>query len=506
MKHSKLLSIVLFLVLWGLVFWAYQQNMLWNFESENSEKSQQENSEEEAQETVSEEAYREAIVREKIENIKKRLALKGLIIQWDTYYRNQQHTLALKKYLEFYKEHPADPLIIEKIADTYNQTHKYSSALKYYKLIPEPSESVQIRKATLALYINDIGSEAGRNKARAEIDEIKLPDDIYFYYQNSINCIEDFASCKFAFDEYITSFQSLQTEWNTQEIHEKIWGIHKAFENYENFQLEEEYLKDAYIIGAFYTDKLYPVAIKLWEKVLEEKTDYKPILKIIAQSHYELGEYQAAKDILTSYYEADSNDPSVAYLLWVINEKLWELVLANIYLKKSLKIWYTPSINARRQLIHNYYLLESDDNMLKAFADMVEQETDLEKEDLWLAIYHHIIHEDYKSAQDWSKKWQELFPESSNFYAYESWVLREQWEYDKALSVLQNGLSIEKENPFILLNIWHTLRENGSSTRAKRYFIQTIEIAPESQFSEQAKAELKKIEEENQRVNVNGEL
>ena len=435
---------------------------------------------------------RKDVVRNKIENIKRRLALKWLIIEGDTYYRNRELPLALTRYREFYQEHPDDPLIIEKIGNTYLEMYQFSNAEKYFSKIQEPSLDIKIKIANTYVYMGDMESLEWRSKIRSNIDTLKLPDDLYFYYQNSIKCIDDFASCIFAFEEY---FEPSQDWENTPETHPKLQSIEVALENYRNFQLEELYLQQAYVIWALYTEKLYPVSIELSKKVLEEQQNYKPVLKIIAQSHYELWEYKQAKEILTSYYETDSDDPSVAYLLGVINGKLEEFVLSNIYLRKALKIWYAPSINARRQLIHNYYLLENDENMLRAFESLVEEEWSLEKEDLGLAIYHHIIHNKLGLAQRWSQKWQELFPESSNFYAYESWVLREKWELDTALSVLQKGLWIEKENPFILLNIWYTLLEKENPIRAKRYFKDAIDIAPDSQFAQQAKDELKKLEQ-----------
>ncbi len=487
-------SLLLFSVLIGLlIFWVFKRDNIWYPLSSPSIVIPWEKLiEEEA--SQDEKSDREDIVREKIENIKKRLALKGLIIEWDTYYRNREHTLALEKYLEFFKEHPDDPLIIEKIWNTYLETYEYSSALKYYRQIPDPSTSIKIRITDTIIYAADLSSSQGRLKARKEIDSIKLPDDLYFYYQNSIKCIDDFITCKIEFKDYFLA--GIRQDENGEEItlHPKLQWTKDALENYDNFQLEEEYLEDAYIIWSLYTQWLYPISIELWNRLLKTKTDYKPIIKIIAQSNYELWRFQIAKDILTSRYEADSDDPSVAYLLGVINGKLWEYILANIYFKKALKIWYEPSINARRQLIHNYYLLENDENMLRAFAELVDEEPQIEKEDLWLAIYHHIIHDKYAIAQDWSKKWQELFPESSNFYAYESWVLREKWDYDTALWILQDGLNIQWDNPFILLNIWHTLLEKGNLVWAKRYFTQAVETAPDSQFAVQAKNELKKLE------------
>ena len=443
----------------------------------------------------------EDIVRAKIENIKKRLALKWLIIQWDTYYRNHQLTLALKQYLEFYREYEEDPLIIEKIANTYFAMHKYNTAFSYYQKIVEPDMSIRVRMATMSFYEKNISNEDSKNQIRNTLDNIELTEEQRMYYKTALSCVDDFSFCKTTFEEYFWPVIEVDVdgntiwvdEWGKELVFENTISLKEAIQNYKNFQVEDPYLLDAYIIWSFYTSKLYPVALELSEKLLIDRPGYKPAQKIIAQSYYELGEYIKAKSILTDYYENDDSDPRVAYLLWVINEKLGEYILANIYLNKALDLWYTPSINVRRQLIHNFYLLENDENMLRSFTELVNEEEDIEHDDLGLAIYHHIIHEKYDEALEWSKKGQESFPENSNFYGYESWIYRVKWDFTTALDTLQLGLAIDKENPFIIINIGYTLLEIGNEAGAKRYFNQILEIAPGSEFAKQAQQELEKM-------------
>ena len=142
------------------------------------------------------------------------------------------------------------------------------------------------------------------------------------------------------------------------------------------------YLKDAYIIGAWYSNGLYPLAISLGERLLETKKNYKPILKIVAQSYFELGEYEKSREILGKYYELDDNDPAVAYLLGVINTKLREYVLANIYFSQALELSYDPEIDIHRNMIHNFHTLGSEKNMLQAFSRLIESENEFTENDL----------------------------------------------------------------------------------------------------------------------------
>ncbi len=429
--------------------------------------------------TIPQEKTSEEIVRQKIETIKKRLALKGLIIEWDSYFRKQQLPLALKKYLEFYKKNPQDVLINEKIADTYFALRKFPSALNYYKKIQKSSPDKRIRIANTMLYSSSIDQQEERNKLLQEISTLPLTPEESFYYSNSISCVEDFHNCKVKFQEYFW-FQDKNNEKKIEFSH--LSHIKESIENYRNFQIDEVYLKNAYIIGAWYSDGLYPLTIFLGEKLLEEKKGYKPILKIVAQSYFKLGKYEKSRETFMKYYEQDDSDPAVAYFLGIINEKLRENVLANIYFNRALDLWYTPSIDIRRQLITNFYILKNDENMLIAFKNLIEKEQDFWEEDLGLGIYYHIINKEYAQALKWSKRWQEIFADNGNFYAYEWWILREQWKLDEAINVLNKWISIDTKNPFILINLAYTFLEQDNSSDAIEYFKKVLLYAPKSEF------------------------
>lgn len=426
-------------------------------------------------------------VRSKIETIKKRLALKGLIIEGDSYYQNQQLPLALKKYLEFYKKNPSDPLILEKIASTYFEMKKFGSSVNYLEKMGNIPTSQKDLYAKSLIYSADLSASG---TLLENLETYQYPAQDMFYYRTSVSCMQDFSQCKSQFQSYFTQFQATQSG---AQLSQELQTIQQAFENYKNFQLDDIALKNAYLIGAWYQNELYPVAIELGKQILQEKPGYKPVLKIIAQSYFELGQYEKARDTLWDFYELDGSDPSIAYMLWVVNEKLKEYVLANIYLSKSLELGYTPSIKVRRQMIHNFYLLENDASMLASFADMVEKEESLEADDLGLAIYYHILHEKYDEAQAWSKKWQWLFPTDGDFYAYEGWILREQGDLTQAAHVLQKALSLDATNPFLFINLAYTALAGWNTGSAKVYFQKTISAASESEFAQQAKIELQSL-------------
>ena len=453
------------------------------------------------------ELSKEEIVRQKIETIKKRLALKWLIIEWDSYYRGGQIPLALKKYLEFYKQNPEDPVINKKIWDTYFGMHKYGSAINYYSKIDEKSSEDLHKIALSHIYNTPLDSPEKLEQLKGKILSLEFPKQEEFYYLNSLACSENFHECKKVFGEYFwpteeeNTWEEIQQDENRQEnaqeevqpLLPELNAIKQAIQNYRNFQVDDVYLKDAYIIGAFYKNKLFSISIDLWEKLLQEKIDYKPILKIVGQSYFELWEYEKARDVFTRYYEIDPNDAWVSFTLWIINTKLRDYVLANINYHKALDLEYSNASDIYRQLIHNYYLLENDQSMLQSFVNLIET-WDYESEDLGLAIYYHIIHEDYETALKWSKLWQEKFTETWNFYAYEGWILREQWDIETALEILTKWNDIDENNPFILINLAYTHIHNDN-TSAGIVILKTILFnSPNSEFARMAQQELENLQ------------
>lgn len=67
----------------------------------------------EAQKTEKE--LSEEAVRKKIETLRKRFAVKGLIVSGDIHLKNDEYVHALKKYLEAYNKNKNDSVILKKI-------------------------------------------------------------------------------------------------------------------------------------------------------------------------------------------------------------------------------------------------------------------------------------------------------------------------------------------------------------------------------------------------------
>lgn len=503
MKKIGVLILIICLLWAAWTFWYFYYYMHKNIE-ESKDSYIEEPIEVEEIEEIEEDVplTKEEIVRQKIEKIKKRHALKWLIIKWDSYFRNDQLALALKKYLEFYRENSEDSLILEKIGDTYFEMKKFGSSLNYYSRISEPKDEVIDKIILSQFYTTDLSKPEEVNTLVDSLWNLWLSEEEYFYYTTSLKCREDFHACKLKFQNYFWPEDTNQESAEGTEVAEgggnmfyKLSNIQQAIENYRNFQIDEVYLKNAYIIGAWYSDGLYPLAIYMGNDLLSEKPWYKPILQINAQSYFELGEYETARDTLGQYYQEDDDDPSVAYMLWIINTKLREYVLWNIYLQKSIKLGFEDSIEARRQLIYNFYTLENTEAMLIEFQKLINEEEDYSIEDLRLAIYHHILNEKYEEALSWAIKWQEKFWDSVDFYAYEWWILREQWAYERASLALEKWKEIEEANPFLLINIaYNELYQENIWTALVTFKILASDF-PESEFGIQAQKEIESLQD-----------
>jgi len=433
-------------------------------------------------------------IQSKIEGIRKRLALKGLIIDWDSYYRDGKIALALTKYLKFYRENPEDELILEKIWDSYFSMHKYQSAYNYYSRIQDQNETLRDKTALSLIHEINFTNVTEIKVAQNTLTEI-LPDwQQKYYYLNSLECVLDFHACKVSFNEYFwpeEKSESNEIIEQSEITYTKLLAIKSAIENYRNFKLDQVYLKDAYIVASWYSNDMYNLASHMWENILSYKPWYRPILKIAAQSYFGLWDYEKSREILLKYQEIDDEDPAVNYMLGIIHTQLWDYLIANIYLSKALDLGSVESLDIRRQLIHNFYSLDNQSNVLKQFKEFIEKEVNYTENDLWLAVYYHILGWDYDTALSWAKLWIKRFTKNWwNFYAYQAWIMREQWDLEAANTILTEWNEIFPENPFILINLWYTALAKQEKWTAISNFKTVQRNFPNTEFALSAQQEL----------------
>ncbi len=414
------------------------------------------------------------IVQEKIAKLKARYAQKWLILAGDDHLKNNEYSDAIQLYNAALKKSPKDETLIKKVADAYFGAKRYSVAYKRYRQLIEYS-NFDVHKTWLALSYWVDNTPINKQFLWDELAKFGLEGQEKFYYENLVQCIDDFHLCKKNFGEYFAT----QT-WVT---HPWLLSISWAIENYENFQVDQLYYKNTLILKALYDDKNYPLAIVIGKDILKQQPWYRPVLKIIAQSYFELGTYDKAKKYLSEVYELDQTDVSVIYMLGVVHSELEDYILSNIFFNKALKWWFTPSIYVRRFLINNYIDLGSPEKALKVFSDMYTTESDwLTSEDLKLAVYYNIVHDNSVTAKTIIAHALEKFPDEADFYGFAWWIEKESVNLVGAMEQLNKWYAIDPDNAMITLNIAQIAIAEKNKSQAIVYLKQTITNDRDGQF------------------------
>lgn len=460
-------------------------------------------------ETIQKEEKKIDKASDRMKTLRNKIALKWLIANWDLYFENKEYTAALIKYLQVYKDIPEDPEINLKLWNIYYNLNKYSKAYSYYEKIK-----------TYTLLDNHVAIKSLINSSSIwtwtiseinnEIDSFSLSKQQKFYYKNSMVCLIDFHQCRKNFWEYFEKnentsnkdeIENNETEINEtkEETFQDLEKIKEALINYNNFQTDDLWYKSALISWAYYENGFYYLALWTAKIILEENKNYKAILKIAAKSSYELWDYIWAKKFLIKYNKIESNDPEVSYFLWRIYEKLNENILSIIHFNKAVRIWYENITDIRRRLIFIYFELDDSEKMLNIFKDLIKSESkNLNINDYNLAIYYHIINNDLKTAETFSKIGKEKFRESELFYWYYSWILLQKEELsDYQIDIIGKNidkwLEINDKNPMIVMVKWILELKKENLDEAFIYFKKAISLDKSWDFKETTKFRLENI-------------
>lgn len=426
----------------------------------------------------------------RIELLKKRFALRSMISSWNELFDLWQYDKAIETFEEILKENPEDEKIIRKLAFSYFKIKDFDKAVFYYEkmlsFLDEEDKKNYILSLIYRLNKKDLDNI---KKTWDKIKNLSLSLDEKIYYINSLECLINKNLCVKNFEKYF--------EKNKEIKFEPLLEIKNSIKNFENFWSEEPYYKNTLITWAFYKNKLYTISISFWEKVLSKFPDYNPILFIVGTSYYEIADYNNAKSFLLKYYEKNSNDEKVSYLLWDINFKLWDYVASNMYYQASLKNNFKNALDIQRKLAYNYYLLWDKKSMLNVFSNIIDDENST-IDDFSLWIYWSIIEWKNLTRIKWSKKWIKKF-ENNNwyeiFYWYLWWVYREEKDLEKREEYLKIWYNINPKNPLLLLNYWYLELEKENYKKAIIYFKRTKIINWNWEFWELASKEIKEIED-----------
>ncbi|MFK7779768.1 MAG: hypothetical protein QM490_01355 [Candidatus Gracilibacteria bacterium] len=476
--------------------------------------------------------------KDRIEALRKKLALRGLILKGDINLEKGEYTSALVKYLQIHKQIPEDKSTIKKLGDVYFNLLKFEQAYGYYSQIKDYNKLNKDRVAKTLLAFTTINNN-NIGYLNSELESLGLSEEQLFYYKNSITCKNDFSLCKLNFQEYFTekikNAEIIEGTGSIEEIprFEELYNIEKALINYENFQIDDLLYKGALVSGAFFENGLYPIAIETSKVLLENKSDYKPLLKIVAKSYYELGNYIEAKLYLIKYNKLEENDSDVSYFLGIVYEKLHEYILSNIHLSKALKIGYTKDLDIYKRILFNYYELGEILKMLETMKIIINDFKDeLTINDFNIAIYYHIINDETKDAKGISELALEKYPESSILNGYYGWILmeivnskaknndiyinndtedtenledtkkdeninsteNEENIYSEAEKYITKGLEIDSNSPMLNLVKGKLEINKGDIRKAFMYFKKTIAVDKNGDFGKIAAQELENIQ------------
>ena len=425
-------------------------------------------------------------IQEKISLIRGRYAIKWLVSSGDTYLENKQLTLALKSYLWALKQNKDDPVIINKIAETYFEMNKYKVALNYYKNI-SPEQIINKQRYILSyLYTLEISSTSNFTEIEQNINNSWLDQSEIFFYNTSLKCIKDMKSCINMYTTYL---------WQYKTESKNLLYITTALANYKSQQIESDYFKHTQIMGALFQARLYPITNIIWEQILLEKPWYLPVLKMIWKGYFEMWKYELAKKTLLKHNSFEPNDPKVNYTLGIINIKLHEYVLSNIYFMKALKEWFGPRSTIARRLIYNYYLIEDMDKVLKEFNILITS-GDASPIDYSLWIYYSLINDKKIQATKWTNDALQKYENEAIFYWYKWWILKENNNLSDAEKYLKKWYKITPQNPLINLNLWLIEYKKWNALKAKIHLRNTIGADPKGKFWEIASIELARIKQE----------
>ncbi len=443
-----------------------------------------------------------------IADFKKKVISKWLIIKWDIHLKNDDYLFALQKFSKANKQTPNNPKVISKIADTYFLMKNYKSAYNYYSKI-DNREYLDENKIVLSLLyktkIEDYNFErnwSGKllnpwtvikiKELKQEIKKIKLSRDNDFYYQNSLECLINVQICSSSFEKYFKNDEYL---WENDNLEK----IRYAMDSYQSLKINKGYYKNTLLIWALFENKNYPITIVLSNYLLNSKKNYKPILKILAQSYFELNKLKQANKFLVEYVKIDSKSSDVYYMIWVIAQKNHDYIKSNIFLNLAIEQKYENLENIYRLQLYNYLVLGESKKISSTFDKIIALKQKPDSNDLLLATYYSIINNHLEKASILTDKWLKLYPQKEDFYWFKAWLKIENGELEEATKLLNKAKEINSRNALLILNLariskikYEKNKNNFDKAKARFLFQKAIEL-DSAEIGELAKEFLKEL-------------
>ena len=390
-------------------------------------------------------------IDKKIDNLKRKIKLKWLIANADMYYDENEYMIALIKYQQILKNIPDDEEINVKAWDINYKIHRYKKANEYYSKVKN-SSFLDKDKAIMSLINDKWVNENNLEELTKSIEKFEISDEKKFYYTTSLVCVVDYSLCRDKYQKYFESHKDIGTE--------EMKVMKESLEAFKNFKDTDLYYKAAFVTWAFFQNWLYYISLKTSEWILNQRADYKPIMKVAAKSAYEVWDYISAKKYLTEIKKTENNNPEISYFLWRVFEKLNNKVPALVNYQKALKDWYKDILDIKRRIVFLYFESNETEKMLNAFNDLINTKWEkLDKNDYNLAIYYNILYNRLEKAKHYSELWIRNFKDTEIFYWYIAWImLQDENQTPVKLRIIKSYIDkaneVDTKSPTILMVSW----------------------------------------------------
>jgi hypothetical protein len=116
---------------------------------------------------------------------------------------------------------------------------KFEEAYSYYKKIKDYSEIDNNNIILTLFYSKNLRDIVDIKSIQKELKTFNLDKEEEFYYNNSLDCLNDFHICKKKFNIFFSENKNIKNQ--------NLMRIKTAINNYRNFKIEELYYKNALI-------------------------------------------------------------------------------------------------------------------------------------------------------------------------------------------------------------------------------------------------------------------
>jgi len=397
------------------------------------------------------------------------------IRKWDYYSLRNNPDEALSYYLQVAEKIPNDQVVRKKIAHVYALQKNWKSSYENYIQVPI-SELSEIEKNEMlqALFFDEWQIDR-----IGEVSKIALSSGTTDYYRIVDTCYSGIHNCIVAIEAYSGSYDTIIS---LQSIIKESPFVSPDFQ-YRNLS----------VAATLYEQGMYGASRRIAQEILGTRPDYMEASKILGFSHYELGNYQDAKNILLPYIEKNPNDLESVVRIGEIYAHLGDLVSSNLSLNSAILNGYSPKTDLERRLAYNYSLLDDTPALLRVMNYLLQEE-DVKEDDYAVGISVALGEWENPRARNWSEEALKKFPKSIMLTPLYIQSLRMTGDRDLAQMLVDTADTTLAENPNFLLQKAILLFEAANYDLADEVFHDLVELEEWPSVVEEAQAYIVSID------------